>query len=246
MHRWVENHAKPFNSHSFHFLTKAFYILRGVPVAKSTMLLLERFRRDNSTFNCGLSSWALLVLTALSRVNILCSSQKELGNNTDLQTILLTSSGRQSQWNKLNMPIVTGLLCRRIPGFLSRWVPGRVSGESSELIPKTTDLILKVYLIPLNRVSKGHLLIVAGAPIGSVWEIYFFPSLKTFNLETFSSFTKCKNILKRMSSTLWLDSPTLNILHYLSFTLPLSHFFSESFEDTYKIIMYVKPFITEK
>ena len=165
MHRWVENHAKLFNSHSFHFLTKAFYILRGVPVAKSTVVLLERFRRDNSTFNCGLSSWALLVLMALSTVNILCSSQKELGNNTDLQTILLTSSGRQSQWNKLNMPSITVLLCR-IPGFLSRWVPGTVCGESSELIPKITDLILEVYLMPLNRVSKGHLLIVGGAPIG--------------------------------------------------------------------------------
>lgn len=112
------------------------------------------------------------------------------------------------------MPSITALLCR-IPGFLSRWVPGTVCGESSELIPKTTDLILEVYLMPLNRVSKGHLLIVGGAPIGCMWEIYFFLSLKTFNLETFSSITKCKNILKRMSSTLWLDSPTLNILHYL-------------------------------
>lgn len=172
MHRWVENHVKPFNSHSFHFLTKAFYILRGVPVAKSTVVLLERFRRDNSTFNCGLSSWALLVLTALRRVSILCSSQKELGNNTDLQTILLTSSGRQSQWNKLNMPIITGLLFRRIPGFLSRWVPGRVSGESSELIPKTTELTLKVYLMPLNRVSQGHLL--QERPLGVCEKFIFF------------------------------------------------------------------------
>lgn len=70
------------------------------------------------------------------------------------------------------MPISTGLLCRRIPGFLSRWVPGRVSGESSELIPKTTELTLKVYLMPLNRVSQGHLL--QEHPLGVCEKFIFF------------------------------------------------------------------------
>ena len=100
MHRWVENGAKSFNNHCFHFLTEAFYIWRGVaPVAKSTIVFPERFRRDNSTFNYGLSAWALLVLVALSTVNILCSSQTVLGNNINPQTILLTFSGTQSQGN---------------------------------------------------------------------------------------------------------------------------------------------------
>lgn len=117
MHRWVETCAKSFNNHCFHFLTEASFIWTGVvPVAKSTIVRLERFRRDNSTFNYGLSSRALPVLVALSRVNILCSSQKVLGNNINPQTVLLTFSGTQSQGNQLNVPIITGLLGRWI-GF---------------------------------------------------------------------------------------------------------------------------------